>query len=110
MHGFSDVYLVLDALDECPMQNEERITLLGSLLRIHEEGQANLHLFLTSRRETDIDAELTSVCKPTEMIDINLSEVRASVSRDICLHIDQNFDKLPFRDWPDSIKRKRKML
>jgi hypothetical protein len=105
MHGFLDLYIVLDALDECPSESGERDKLLRTLLRLHHKDQPNLHLFLTSRREEDIEFELKpSSSGPSAIIDIDLSAVQAALEHDIGLYIDQTFDQQPFRRWPGELK------
>lgn len=54
---FREVYVVLDALDECA-QREQRAELLGTLKIIAKWGLQNLHLLLTSRKERDIESTL----------------------------------------------------
>lgn len=55
MQGFSAVYIIIDALDECPTTNDERKKLLGSLRHILEAAPDSLYMFCTSRKEVDID-------------------------------------------------------
>jgi hypothetical protein len=115
MHGFSQVYVVLDAIDECPaeigIRNTSRSVLLESLLRIRDKAPDSLHLFLTSRREFDIQAELQTSPNsgaPPPIVDLDLTHVREAVDHDIGLHIDQEFSKSPFRNWGSDIKDEAK--
>lgn len=102
--GFSRVYVVLDALDECPFENGEREKLLESISRIHNQGSENLHLLCTSRRETDITPLLDPMLSSHSNMDIDLSAHKEAIDRDIGLHIDNTFGVEPFRSWPDEIK------
>ncbi|KAJ6013839.1 hypothetical protein N7540_008430 [Penicillium herquei] len=54
------VYLVLDALDECPenAKSKERMTLLPLLTGLVERHKKKLHILATSRPEQDIKQEL----------------------------------------------------
>lgn len=52
-----EVYLVIDALDEC----EDRDSLLEGLENLRSWGQKNLHVFATSRLETDIEDTMITV-------------------------------------------------
>jgi hypothetical protein len=97
IHGFSKVYVVLDALDECPSENGEREALLDSLSRILNQGSQNLHLLCTSQKIVDIDAKLESFTSSHSHIEIDLSAHREAVDRDIGLYIDSNFDTEPFK-------------
>jgi hypothetical protein len=109
MHGFSELYLVLDALDECPSESGERDKLLRTLLRLRHNSQPNLHLFLTSRRENDIEFELKAPSSgPSPIIDVDLSAIQVALEHDIGLYIDQTFDQQPFRRWPSEIKKAAK--
>ena len=51
------IYLVIDALDEC----QERESLLEFMGELQGWGLANLHVFATSRQETDIEDSLNSI-------------------------------------------------
>jgi hypothetical protein len=105
LHGFSKVYIVLDALDECPSGNVERDNLLESLSRIHDKGLQNLHLLCTSRNEADIEAVLQPMASSHSNINIDLSAHKSAVDHDIGLHIDNTFStKEPFKSWPDFIQ------
>ena len=55
---FDDVFVVIDALDECPTKDDERQELLKTIERIHDHSAMNLHLIVTSRRHYDIEAVL----------------------------------------------------
>lgn len=50
-----DIFLVLDALDECPNRGEnERGKLLQAIEEIHTSSSSNIHLLVTSRVLNDI--------------------------------------------------------
>ena len=53
---FVAVYVVIDALDECPTKGDERQELLKTIKAIHDQSAMNLHLLVTSRRHYDIQA------------------------------------------------------
>jgi hypothetical protein len=104
IRGFSTVYVVLDALDECPFENGERDKLLESICRIHNQARENLHLLCTSRRETDIAAVLEPMLSSRSNMDIDLSAHKEAIDHDIGLHIDNTFGVEHFRSWPAEIK------
>ncbi|KAJ6028162.1 hypothetical protein N7540_003738 [Penicillium herquei] len=54
----SDVFLVLDALDECPTNGKERPHLLSLLVGLAEVHKKNIHILATSRPEQDIKASM----------------------------------------------------
>ena len=51
---FSEVYIVIDALDECT-DREKTLNWLNKLISDTNRKSANLHIVVTSRPETDID-------------------------------------------------------
>lgn len=59
-HTSGEVFLILDAMDECPdtPSSSERLSLLKLLLDIHERYKDKVHIIATSRRETDIERKL----------------------------------------------------
>ena len=80
-----EMFLVLDALDECPERSarNERKTLLSLLLGLNERHGDKLHILATSRSEQDIRATLERF--PTVDLEAQLAEdvetfVRAEVS------------------------------
>jgi hypothetical protein len=104
IRGFSRIYVVLDALDECPFENGEWKKLLESVCRIHNQASENLHLLCTSRRETDITAVLEPMLSSHLNMDIDLSAHKEAIDHDIGLHIDNTFGVEPFKSWPGEIK------
>lgn len=103
--GFSSVYIVIDALDECPSLEGERKRLLRSLRQIMAVAPANLHIFCTSRKEADIDAAMSHLmCPPPKAAVIDLNAQRQILNRDIGLFIDLTLASDGCRSWPDSIR------
>jgi hypothetical protein len=56
MQGFTHVYIVIDALDECTYRSE----LMNMLKQVARWRLQNLHLLMTSRKERDIESSLNS--------------------------------------------------
>lgn len=103
--GFSTVYIVIDALDECPPLEGERRRLLGSLRQIMTAASVNLHIFCTSRREADIDSAMTILLPvPLKVAMIDLTVRRNILDHDIGLFIDLTLSSDECRSWPDNIK------
>lgn len=111
---FLKVYVVIDALDECPANNGKRRTLLESLCRIDSMGLENLHVLCTSRQEPDIQSVLdTFLTKPSNLsfdeslkvqsfkADINLTAYQQHVNTDIGLFIDEELASAIYRWRPD---------
>ena len=54
----SSTFIIIDALDECPTHGGERATLLELLRSLAASHHANLHVLVTSRKESDIEVKL----------------------------------------------------
>ncbi|PHH83481.1 hypothetical protein CDD82_440 [Ophiocordyceps australis] len=101
MCGFSAVFVVIDALDECPTQGREREKLLGSLDEILNQRSDNLHLFYTSRPEEDIKRWLNE----TPSLDtIDLTADATGLDNDIERYIDSTLTGKNFSSWSEDIK------
>jgi hypothetical protein len=105
IHGFSDVYVVIDALDECPYENGERQKLLASICRIYKKTSQNLHLLCTSRKEVDIAKAMTPLLAISSNTTIDLLIYKEAIDHDIGLYIDKTFDSSDFVDWPKAVKQ-----
>lgn len=93
LRGFSHVYVVVDALDECPNSDRSRRLLLKCLNTIHSKELKNLHMFWTSRKEQDILDSYNSITSPGIRKAIDLSVYRPAIDHDIGLYIQK---KNPF--------------
>jgi hypothetical protein len=84
-----EVYLVIDALDECPLPTtwEEIISFLDSLAH-----RRNIHILMTSRRELDIETSITHLTNKT-IVPFETSEV----DKDIRSHILNRIAQEPYR-------------
>lgn len=102
--SFSNVYVVIDALDECPLLNDQRENLLKSLERILINAPKNLHIFLTSRKEQDIDKKLRTFLSPPSRIEIDLLSHQETLNRDIGHYIDLRLATDDFSSWQESVK------
>ncbi|KAJ4859640.1 ankyrin repeats (3 copies) domain-containing protein [Trichoderma breve] len=85
LRGFTNVYIIIDALDECPNINTQREELLEILHYILDSNLNNLHMFCTSRKESDIDVSL-------------------QIERDIGEYIDSTLTNAKYSSWPILIK------
>jgi hypothetical protein len=110
MSGFSDVYVVIDALDECPVSQGERGRLLATIRRIATAAPDNLHLFCTSRKETDIDAVLGPLLSPPARDSIDLTAAKNTIDTDIGIYIDSMLASPDFASWPDNVKMEAKKV
>lgn len=93
--AFEQVFIVIDALDEC----QDRAELLELVKTISKWQLENLHVLATSRRERDIEESLEPLV--TDQISIQ-SKV---VDSDIRTYISERLQKdLKLRKWPANVK------
>ena len=81
--GFSEIYIILDALDECT----EKEKLLELIKRIAKWERGKPHILVTSRKEKDIEDKLKPLC--TESLDLETAPIDA----DIQLHVWKELDR-----------------
>ena len=75
---FIEVFLVVDALDECAEDNGEREELLEIIAEIHSWQQKQLHILTTSRQQSDIEVMLEPLLT-MKAISIRDEQVNADV-------------------------------
>jgi ankyrin repeat domain-containing protein 50 len=94
------VFIVIDALDECP-KGEERDCLLTVLSDIESKSLQNLHTLVTSRREPDIEENLAAFLT-SQPISLQGSEV----DWDIRSHISSVLATDPkLKKWSEDVKQ-----
>lgn len=82
---FKEVFIVIDALDECPL--EKRPEVLGFLSEV-TKIIARIKIFVTSRREPDIECEFSNTRVPVLRIDA------ANTNSDIKIYVSDEIPKL----------------
>ncbi|KIX05451.1 uncharacterized protein Z518_06323 [Rhinocladiella mackenziei CBS 650.93] len=88
-------FIFLDALDEC----SDREDLLSFLVELMGSKPRDLHVLATSRREKDIEDELSSVANH------NVNIQSALVDADICVYIhDRMATDKSLKKWPPSVQ------
>ena len=75
MTSLGDIYIIIDALDECV----ERDELLTDLEEIVSWKDANLHVLTTSRTEKDIEEVLTPLSNTRIQIDIQSAQTNVDM-------------------------------
>ncbi|KAL8822478.1 MAG: hypothetical protein Q9191_006789, partial [Dirinaria sp. TL-2023a] len=93
------VYIILDALDECPSSNNERAKLVSMLKFFKHFDMTNLHMLVTSRKELDlVDLEKLVTSWP-------ISIQNSDVDNDILLHVRTQLCNDPkLCNWPQEVK------
>jgi hypothetical protein len=100
IQSLGHVFIVIDALDECP-KGEERDSLLAVLSNIKSRTMYNLHTLVTSRRELDVEENLAPLITSQP---ISLQGVE--VDGDIQAHISSVLATDPkLKKWPEDIKQ-----
>ena len=91
MTSLENTYVILDALDEC----EDRYELLTNLEHILSWKDVNLHVLVTSRKETDIDEALTPFSSSQNRISIQSTIVNADIRTYVHdrLQVDRNLKR-----------------
>lgn len=75
-----EVWIVLDALDECHARNESTTSDLMSYIRSLRDCTANVHLLVTSRPEHDIRSAIESWAHDGEIIHLQSTEVKDDIN------------------------------
>jgi hypothetical protein len=97
----AQMFLIIDALDECPRRSGEREELMEVLKSIKGFNLSNLHFLATSRREVDINQALSPIVTDTPF-GIQNSEV----DQDIQIHVRSEVKNNPqLSKWPNSIRQ-----
>ncbi|PNP49005.1 hypothetical protein THARTR1_10256 [Trichoderma harzianum] len=104
MQGFSAIYIIIDALDECPMLNNERKGLLHALRHILKAAPDSLHVLCTSRKEMDIEKAITPLLIESWGAEIDLSTQRKALDDDIGKYIDSILEDDEYDTWGNDFK------
>ncbi|KAI0860282.1 hypothetical protein F4860DRAFT_525416 [Xylaria cubensis] len=75
-----DVWIILDALDECPMRTEYTTGGLLSWIQNLHSLQVNTHVIITSRPEQDIEASIKGWARIQDIIPIRSDLVQEDIS------------------------------
>ena len=88
-------YIILDALDECT-DREGVLTFLRELI---DSKPRDVRILATSRREKDVEDELSSVTNH------NINIQSAIIDADICIYVhDRMATDTKLKKWPDSVQ------
>lgn len=101
--GFDHLYLVIDALDECPNKEGEREKLLKVIESIHGWNSTSVHIMATSRKESDIADHFRGVNR----INGPITEICAQnkdVQEDIKKYLRLRLEHKSFSRWKPGLK------
>lgn len=96
-------FLVIDALDECPLgdKDKSRTKVLALLTEISGWALPNLHVLVTSRKEPDIDMALAPLANLSSIL-IQTNQVQPDIQRYIKSQLDND---LELKKWSSMIKK-----
>lgn len=96
---FEDIFIVIDALDECP-KNGDREDVLKMISEFKLWPSSNLHLLVTSRHELDIERVLSPLLTHPA-IPIQGSQVESDINLYIAHELATDSDLMK---WPSDVK------
>jgi hypothetical protein len=108
--GFSAVFIIIDALDECSVLDGERPRLLNCLGRIVASMPDNLHIFCTSRAEPDIHMATRKFLDAPEKAAIDVTHNREGLNSDMRLYIDSVLGTETYCWWSADVIAKAKEI
>ena len=98
---FSSVYIMLDALDESPL-NQRRKYVLDALDAMRNWGVQSLHLFVTSRDESDIRESLDQ--SPVQEVNVHNGEMDRDIHDFVSSRLDKDRRMQKLRPYRDKIQ------
>jgi len=92
------VYVVIDALDECP--HRDRSHLLKFLNDLMDWNIPGLHLLMASRVDPEIQEHIASRVN----VEISIEKFHSSLDRDISVYVDEQLNNdRSLREWGDEV-------
>lgn len=96
LHKAEDVWIVIDALDECQTRRGHSGGGVLSWIQSLQDSQKKLHLLLTSRPEQDINASIRGWARDQDILSIQGDLVRGDIDAYIRARVKDNGE---FRRW-----------
>jgi hypothetical protein len=103
LNAFEDIYLVIDALGECPKAEQSREHLLEILDKVIGWKEEPLHLLITSRRETDIQDPLSNYASELQNY-FSIIVEEDNLDLDIQAFLRSSLNSRSFRRWNEELK------
>ena len=94
------VYIIIDALDECAIETGNRQELLNMLRKICSWSLSNVHLLVTSRKEQDIERAISGLVTHVPIC-IQDEQITDDVRYYVRLQLETDPD---LQKWPDRVK------
>jgi hypothetical protein len=101
--GFENIFLVVDALDECPRHDAEREAVLNVLHEVHSWNMSSMHVLATSRREIDIQDSFDNILEQSNHAQ-SLS-LEGQIADDIKKYIQHRLGHRIFQKWRPELKQ-----
>lgn len=102
--GFENIYLIVDALDECPKSTGERGKLLDTIHEIYGWKMDSMHILATSRREVDIEEYFN--CLDSDLgCYAGVGVQGKHVEQDIIKYIRHRLRHRDYQKWKPALKR-----
>jgi hypothetical protein len=95
------VFLIIDALDECEITEQDRF--LEFIQQLLDWRVGGLHLLVTSRPEVHIVKVMEKLCSESEVVDLNSENVASDIKYYVRSEI-YNPHSPGFARWPKDIK------
>lgn len=102
--GFEHIYLIVDALDECPKSVGERGKLLDTIHEIYGWEMGSIHILATSRREVDIEESFSRLDSDIGCY-ASVGVQGAHVEQDIIKYIGHRLEHRDYQKWKSALKR-----
>ncbi|KAI1178313.1 hypothetical protein F4777DRAFT_576118 [Nemania sp. FL0916] len=96
-----EVWIILDALDECSMRNAQRSEDLLSWIQSLQNSQLNIHLLVTSRPEHDIKSAIKSFSHSQERISLQSNLIEDDIRSYIETTVKKNSGLERWQSRPD---------
>ncbi|KXT16092.1 hypothetical protein AC579_7146 [Pseudocercospora musae] len=94
------IFVILDAVDECPMERDDRDNVLAGVANLLKR-KSDIHVLVTSRPEPDIASSLRDMA----FHELNLRTSRSDISSDIDVFIRKTIDEVPrLRSLPPELR------
>jgi hypothetical protein len=108
IEDFEDIFLVVDAVDECPKFDGERARFFETLQEMLSWKSTQLHVFMTSRPEVDIQLEMEAISRSGNLESFETIRAQGDeCHQDIEKYLDRRLQNKSTPRWWNSDLKKR---